>query len=74
MSIAGDVNGDGFDDVVVGARLGDAANNAKANAGDSYIVLGGNSFFILRHPHRNRELRNANRKQLDQPDGRWTRQ
>ncbi len=36
----GDVNNDGYDDVIVGARQGDAFNNAKANAGESYLVFG----------------------------------
>jgi len=37
----GDLNGDGFDDLIVGARGGDAADNAKRDAGDSYVVFGG---------------------------------
>jgi Ca2+-binding RTX toxin-like protein len=40
VASAGDVNGDGFDDLIIGALLGDAAGNAKANAGDSYVVFG----------------------------------
>ncbi len=40
VSSAGDVNGDGFDDVIVGARYADAASNAKANAGESYVIYG----------------------------------
>ncbi len=40
VSNAGDVNGDGFDDLIIGARYGDAASNAKDAAGDSYIVFG----------------------------------
>ena len=39
VSSAGDVNGDGFDDLIVGARLADAAGNAKSNAGESYRDL-----------------------------------
>jgi hypothetical protein len=38
---AGDVNGDGFEDVIIGAFLGDAANNSKSDAGESYLVFGG---------------------------------
>jgi hypothetical protein len=37
---AGDVNGDGFDDVVIGAPGGDAADNAKSDAGESYVIFG----------------------------------
>ena len=37
---AGDINGDGFDDLIIGARSADAAGNAKAAAGDSYVVFG----------------------------------
>jgi hypothetical protein len=38
VSAAGDVNGDGLADVMVGARLADPA--AGANAGKSYVVFG----------------------------------
>jgi len=40
VASAGDINGDGFDDVVVGARLADAGGNAKPNAGAAYVVFG----------------------------------
>ncbi len=43
VSSAGDVNGDGFDDLLVGASGGDASGNAKYNAGDSYVIFGGES-------------------------------
>ena len=39
VSSAGDVNGDGFDDLIVGARLADPNGN---NSGASYVVFGGN--------------------------------
>jgi uncharacterized repeat protein (TIGR01451 family) len=44
ISGAGDVNGDGFDDVIVGAPAGDSVNNARQSAGDSYLIFGGNLF------------------------------
>ena len=40
MSSAGDVNGDGFDDLIIGADGGDPAD--MSSAGESYVVLGGN--------------------------------
>src|SRR5207244_1591578 len=40
VSGAGDVNGDGFDDLLIGAIGGDAAGNAKVGAGESYVVFG----------------------------------
>ena len=38
VSGAGDVNGDGFDDLIVGAFLGDPSSNS--DAGESYVVFG----------------------------------
>lgn len=40
VSSAGDVNGDGYDDVIVGAPFSDAGN---LNAGAAYVYLGGAS-------------------------------
>jgi len=40
ISNAGDVNGDGLNDILIGAHIGDAAGNGKTNAGDSYVVFG----------------------------------
>ncbi|MCE2518114.1 MAG: FG-GAP repeat protein [Alphaproteobacteria bacterium] len=37
VSAAGDVNGDGFDDIIIGALNGDPAGG---NAGESYVVFG----------------------------------
>ena len=39
---AGDVNGDGVDDLIIGARQADA--DGKSAAGETYIVFGGQSF------------------------------
>ena len=39
VSSAGDVNGDGFDDLIIGAYCGDAGGS---NSGESYVVFGGN--------------------------------
>ena len=43
VASAGDVNGDGFDDVIIGAYAADALGNTKSFAGDSYLVFGGTS-------------------------------
>ena len=40
VASAGDVNGDGFDDLIIGARYADAASNGKTVAGDSYVIFG----------------------------------
>ena len=40
VSGAGDVNGDGFEDIVIGARYGDGAANAKLNSGEAYVLFG----------------------------------
>jgi hypothetical protein len=38
--VAADVNGDGIMDLIVGAYRADGPDNSRADAGDSYIVLG----------------------------------
>src|SRR6476469_6635404 len=43
VSSAGDVNGDGFDDLIIGAAS--AAPNGINAAGQSYVVFGSNSGF-----------------------------
>ena len=43
VSNAGDVNGDGFDDLIIGAAFADASTNAKTDAGDSYVIFGGSA-------------------------------
>ena len=43
VSSAGDVNGDGFDDLIIGATVADgpgAAPGTRSDAGDSYVVFG----------------------------------
>lgn len=41
VSRAGDVNGDGYGDLIIGAPAASGADNAEAGAGESYIVFGG---------------------------------
>ncbi|MEH2027120.1 MAG: hypothetical protein V7K62_26770, partial [Nostoc sp.] len=43
VSSAGDINRDGFDDLIIGARYADP--NGETNAGESYVVFGSNSAF-----------------------------
>ncbi|MCC5602389.1 beta strand repeat-containing protein [Nostoc favosum] len=43
VSSAGDFNGDGFDDLIIGAKGGDP--NGKDRAGENYVVFGSSSGF-----------------------------
>jgi len=47
VSSAGDVNGDGFDDLIIGAKYADpyGINEEHTNEGQSYVVFGSNSGF-----------------------------
>ena len=40
VASAGDINGDGFDDLLVGARYGDRADNSAGSAGETYVIFG----------------------------------
>ncbi len=64
VSSAGDVNGDGFDDLIVGVHFGDGSTNGKLNAGEAIVCVrqgrrlrkhrcGGGGFRVLRQglPH-----------------------
>ena len=42
VSSAGDVNNDGYDDVIVGARLADPGG--RTNAGEAYVIYGNSTF------------------------------
>ncbi|MDJ0509298.1 MAG: Ig-like domain-containing protein [Crocosphaera sp.] len=43
VSGAGDINGDGFDDIIIGAR--GASPNGNSSAGESYVVFGSDNGF-----------------------------
>jgi hypothetical protein len=40
VNVAGDVNGDGLDDVIVGALYADTNDDVNQDAGESYVVFG----------------------------------
>ena len=42
VSNAGDINNDGIDDIIIGAKFADAGGDS--NSGESYVVFGSNSF------------------------------
>lgn len=44
VSAAGDINGDGFDDLLIATRGGDGIDNLKQNTGEVYVVFGSASF------------------------------
>jgi hypothetical protein len=41
---AGDVNGDGIDDLIVGAQFADGEENRRGNCGEVVVLLGGGTF------------------------------
>ncbi|MXP27195.1 hypothetical protein GRI39_14340, partial [Altererythrobacter indicus] len=43
VSDAGDINGDGYDDLIVGARYGD--DSGDDNAGEAYVIFGSSGVF-----------------------------
>ena len=45
VSSAGDVNGDGFDDLIIGARGGRCVRQRQDDAGESYVIFGQASGF-----------------------------
>ncbi len=45
VSSAGDINGDGFDDLIVGTDGGDGSANDKSSAGEAIVVFGKASGF-----------------------------
>ncbi len=40
VSGVGDVNGDGFDDILIGANTADGVGNMSESAGESYVIFG----------------------------------
>ncbi len=50
ISGAGDVNGDGFHDFLIGAVGGDGAGNARSNSGEGYLLMGKDFTSAVTHP------------------------
>ncbi len=43
---SGDVNGDGFDDLILGAYTGDSTGNSRSDAGEVYLIYGKSSQWV----------------------------
>lgn len=41
VSSAGDIDGDGFDDIVLGAEFADGLSGFRQNSGETYVIFGG---------------------------------
>ncbi len=41
---AGDINGNGYDDLIIGANMADGPDNTRENAGETYVLFGGPDF------------------------------
>ena len=57
VSGAGDINGDGLDDVIIGAAFGDP--NSRENAGESYVVFGATDMPLFPSGPDNNQFANA---------------
>ena len=47
VSAAGDVNADGYADLLIGAYFGDGVGNAKSNSGETYLIFGKSSWTAI---------------------------
>jgi ELWxxDGT repeat protein len=50
VAAAGDINGDGYDDLLVGARAADGTANAKPDSGETYVIFGNDFLGQVTHP------------------------